>query len=145
MIGRAMRSLPFGVVGIVPAASTTTPAGIASRYETASHEAREPRAGSYRQRSLVLFFGRMGAGETLALAFTDDLVVALFDRARELGLLEEEAGVGGEVEAVAEHFGVPPRRVRDWRERGCPATRIGRRLWFRYAEVDEWLARKGPA
>lgn len=87
----------------------------------------------------------MSTGETLTLALSDDLVVALFGRARELGLLEETAGVGGELEAAAEHFGVPPRRVRDWRERGCPTRKIGRRLWFRFAEVSEWLDRQGLA
>ena len=81
----------------------------------------------------------------VTLELNDDLVLALFGRARELGILEDAAGVGGELEAVVEHFGVPPRRVRDWRERGCPATKVGRRLWFRFTEVSEWLDRQGPA
>jgi hypothetical protein len=44
-----------------------------------------------------------------------------------------------ELEGTAEHFQVPVRRVRDWRERGMPAKRIGRRLLFNLPECEEWI------
>ena len=81
----------------------------------------------------------MHAEGPVALALPDDLVAALFNRARELGLLKDGGAVGGGLDTVAGHFGVSARRVRDWRERGCPATKVGRRLWFRFSEVSAWL------
>jgi len=44
-----------------------------------------------------------------------------------------------DIDGVAEYLGVRVRRVRDFRERGMPAKRIGRRLLFDLREVDAWL------
>jgi excisionase family DNA binding protein len=43
------------------------------------------------------------------------------------------------IEGVAKYLGVDVRRVRDLRERGLPAKRIGRRLLFDLRDVDAWL------
>jgi excisionase family DNA binding protein len=43
------------------------------------------------------------------------------------------------IEGVAEYLKVDIRRVRDFRERGLPAKKIGRRLLFDLREVDAWL------
>jgi hypothetical protein len=44
--------------------------------------------------------------------------------------------------ALAEHYGVTPRTVKTWREKGCPALRVGR-LMFDIDEVGKWLDREG--
>ena len=48
-----------------------------------------------------------------------------------------------EIEGVADYLGCNLRRVRDLRERGLPARRIGKRLIFDLREVDEWIEREG--
>jgi excisionase family DNA binding protein len=45
--------------------------------------------------------------------------------------------------ALAEYLGVPERRVKTLRERGLPARRVGRDLYFDMAEVNAWLDREG--
>jgi hypothetical protein len=47
--------------------------------------------------------------------------------------------------ALAEHYGVVPRTVKTWREKGCPALRVGRVLMFEVDEVNRWLEREGKA
>jgi phage terminase Nu1 subunit (DNA packaging protein) len=47
--------------------------------------------------------------------------------------------------AVAEHFGVSPRTIKAWREKGCPALRVGRVSMFDVADVDRWLEREAEA
>jgi excisionase family DNA binding protein len=54
----------------------------------------------------------------------------------------EERSRWAEIDGVAEHLGCSVRRVRDLRERGMPAKRIGRRLIFDLRAVDEWLERQ---
>jgi excisionase family DNA binding protein len=71
----------------------------------------------------------------LVLDFPDDVVDALVERVLER--LQQPRWA--ELEGVAEHLGVPVRRVRDLRERGLPAKKIGRRLLFDLHEVDAWL------
>jgi hypothetical protein len=44
---------------------------------------------------------------------------------------------------VADYLGCTVRRVRDLRERGLPARRIGKRLIFDLREVDAWIDREG--
>ncbi len=46
-----------------------------------------------------------------------------------------------EVECLAAHYRVPVSRVRFWRTLGLPARRVGKRLIFSVAEVDDWLDR----
>jgi hypothetical protein len=48
-----------------------------------------------------------------------------------------------EIDGVADYLGSNVRRVRDLRERGLPARRIGKRLIFDLREVDEWIEREG--
>jgi hypothetical protein len=47
------------------------------------------------------------------------------------------------VESCAAYLGTDARRVRDLRERGMPARRIGKRLVFDLREVDDWIEREG--
>jgi hypothetical protein len=47
------------------------------------------------------------------------------------------------VEACAGYLGCDVRRVRDLRERGMPARRIGKKLVFDLREVDAWIERAG--
>ena len=44
--------------------------------------------------------------------------------------------------ALASHYGVKPRTVKTWREKGCPALHVGRVLMFHVEEVDRWLERE---
>lgn len=44
-----------------------------------------------------------------------------------------------EIEGAAEYFGVPVRRIREWRERGMPARLIGRRLLFDLRACEAWI------
>jgi excisionase family DNA binding protein len=76
---------------------------------------------------------------TLALELPDDLVEALTERVAEK--LESQRR-WAEIDGVAEYLGCSVRRVRDLRERGLPAKRIGRRLLFDLREVDAWLERQ---
>ena len=48
---------------------------------------------------------------------------------------------------VADYLRVPLRTIYRWRYagEGPPAFRIGRHLRFRWADVEEWLGRSGPA
>jgi excisionase family DNA binding protein len=43
-----------------------------------------------------------------------------------------------EIKGVADYLGVTVRRVRELRERGLPAKKIGRRLVFDLRAVDAW-------
>lgn len=47
--------------------------------------------------------------------------------------------------ALAEYLGVSERRVKTLREKGLPARRIGRDLYFDVGEVNRWLDREGVA
>jgi hypothetical protein len=46
-------------------------------------------------------------------------------------------------EALAAHLGVSERRVKTLRERGLPARKIGRDLYFDLDEVNLWIDREG--
>ena len=43
--------------------------------------------------------------------------------------------------ALADHYGVGTRTIKTWREKGCPAYKVGRDLMFNVDEVDRWLER----
>ena len=73
----------------------------------------------------------------LALSLPDDLLDELTERV--LTRLREQPRFL-EVEGLASHYGVPVSRVRFWRTLGLPARRVGKRLVFCVAEVDDWLA-----
>ncbi len=45
-----------------------------------------------------------------------------------------------DVEGVARAFETTPRQVRQWREKGWPAKRIGKRLMLDLRAVEDWLA-----
>jgi excisionase family DNA binding protein len=55
----------------------------------------------------------------------------------------EERRRWAEIEGVADYLGCSVRRVRDLRERGLPAYRLGKRLTFDLREVDAWIQREG--
>jgi excisionase family DNA binding protein len=78
---------------------------------------------------------------SIAIQLTDEFVAALLERAHELRLIDGRRR-WAELDGVAEYLGVSVRRVRDLRERGLPAKRIGRRLLFDLREVDAWLERQ---
>lgn len=75
----------------------------------------------------------------LALELPDDLVEALTERVAER---LEARQRWAEIDGVADYLGCSVRRVRDLRERGLPAKRIGRRLLFDLRAVDAWLERQ---
>jgi hypothetical protein len=77
--------------------------------------------------------------EGLAFAVPEELIDAVAERVAER-LAERRRWA--EIDGVAEHIGCDVRRVRDFRERGMPAKRIGRRLLFDLREVDAWLERQ---
>ena len=80
----------------------------------------------------------------LSLPITDDLLMALVARARELGLIEEPRRRWAHIEGVADYLGgCGVSRIRALRERGMPARRLGKRLLFDLDEVDEWIEREG--
>jgi phage terminase Nu1 subunit (DNA packaging protein) len=76
---------------------------------------------------------------TLALPISKELLDALTEQVAER-LQEQRRWV--DVEGAAAHYGVTPRRIRDWRERGMPGKKIGKRLMLDLHAVDEWLARQ---
>ena len=63
--------------------------------------------------------------------------VAELERSPERRLLSKHA--------LAEHLGVMPRTLKTWREKGCPALRVGRVLMFNVEEVNRWLEQEGEA
>ena len=71
---------------------------------------------------------------TVSLELPEDVLDAIAER-----VAERLRPRFAEIEGAAEYFGVPVRRVRDWRERGMPAKRIGRRLLFDLRTCEEWL------
>jgi phage terminase Nu1 subunit (DNA packaging protein) len=73
-----------------------------------------------------------------ALPLPDDFVAALADRVRALVPDQPERRFLSK-RALAEHYGVAERTTKTWRERGCPAHRVGRVLMFDVAEVDRWI------
>jgi excisionase family DNA binding protein len=79
---------------------------------------------------------------SIALELPDDLVEAVAERVA--GILDERMARQrwAEIEATAQYLGVSVRRVRELRERGMPAKRVGRRLLFDLREVDAWLERQ---
>lgn len=71
-----------------------------------------------------------------SIAFPEELVDALVERVR------EALGAQGNVRdlpGTARFFGVADRQVRTWREKGCPARLVGKRLMFDVREVENWL------
>jgi excisionase family DNA binding protein len=76
---------------------------------------------------------------SLAVELPEELLDALTERVLER---VQERPRWRDIEGVAEYLDVPVRRVRDLRERGLPAKRIGRRLFFDLRAVDEWLERQ---
>lgn len=80
--------------------------------------------------------------EALVLVLADEAVERLFERARQLGLIEEPRR-WAELDGVADYLGISRRRVYDLRARGLPAKLIGRRLLFDLRAVDAWLEREG--
>lgn len=80
--------------------------------------------------------------ETLALLIPDELVERVFERAHELGLIEEPRR-WAELDGAAAYLGVSRRRVYDLRARGLPAKLIGKRLLFDLRAVDAWLEQEG--
>jgi len=74
---------------------------------------------------------------SLSLELPDELLEALTQRVLE-GAQEQRRWLDGR-EALAEYLGCSLSRVKDLRERGLPAKRIGRRLLFDRLEVDRWL------
>jgi excisionase family DNA binding protein len=66
---------------------------------------------------------------------------------------QRHADGGGEPRAlatpteVADYLRVPIRTLYRWRYagEGPPGYRVGRHLRFRWADVEEWLGRSGPA
>lgn len=88
----------------------------------------------------------MSAGLTLELSeeLTEELTEELVSRvvAR---LQAEPARRFLSKEALASHLGVTERRVKTLRERGLPARKIGRDLYFDVDEVNAWIEREGRA
>jgi excisionase family DNA binding protein len=74
-----------------------------------------------------------------ALHLPDDLFEALACRAAQIAADKQRERRYAEIEGVADYLGVSVRRARDFRERGMPARRIGRRLHFDLRAVDAWL------
>jgi excisionase family DNA binding protein len=69
------------------------------------------------------------------LELPDDVIDELAERVSQ----RLERSRWAPIEGVAEYLKVDIRRVRDFRERGLPAKKIGRRLLFDLREVDAWL------
>ena len=70
----------------------------------------------------------------VSLRLTDDVLDAIAER-----VAERVRPRFQEIEGTAAYFGVRVRRVRDWRERGMPAKRVGRRLVFDLKACETWL------
>jgi excisionase family DNA binding protein len=77
---------------------------------------------------------------SVALPLPDDFLDALVERVQE----RLQAGRRWQhIEGVAEYLGCEVSRVRALRERGLPATRLGKRLLFDLDEVDAWIEQEG--
>jgi hypothetical protein len=48
------------------------------------------------------------------------------------------------IEGLSKYLECPERVAWGLREKGCPATKIGKRLFFELTEVDSWLRSYGP-
>jgi hypothetical protein len=77
-------------------------------------------------------------------AFLDALTRAVADRVlEELDRAPQRRFLSKQ--AIAQHYGVGLRTVKTWREKGCPALRVGRVLMFNVDEVNRWLEREAEA
>ena len=72
----------------------------------------------------------------LALELPDALVELLVERVRDSMPPPSEFL---DVEGLAQYLGTKPRHVRFMRERGLPARLVGRKLWFKRLEVEDWI------
>ena len=77
---------------------------------------------------------------SLALELSDEFFDAVAARVAERMRVAPERRFLSKL-ALAEHYGVAPRTVKTWREKGCPAHKVGRDLMFSVEEVDQWLNR----
>jgi predicted transcriptional regulator len=75
---------------------------------------------------------------SIALELPDHLVDAIAQRAAEIVRGERRFLSKG---ALAEYLGVSERRIKTLRERGLPARKVGRDLYFDVAEVEAWFDR----
>jgi hypothetical protein len=85
-----------------------------------------------------------GLPRPLALELPNDLIEALIARVVER-LREQPERRFLSKTALAAHLGITERRVKTLRERGMPARKIGRDLYFSVDEVNRWLDREGVA
>lgn len=87
---------------------------------------------------------------SLPVELTDDLISALVDRARELGLIRDGKR-WVHIEGLARYLGCEVSRVRQLRGCGLPAHRLAgekpgtlsKKLLFDLDEVDAWIEREG--
>lgn len=81
----------------------------------------------------------------LAVTLPNELLEAVASRVLEK--IREEAPERRFVSkaALAAHLGVSERRIKTLRERGLPARKVGRDLYFDLAEVERWLDCEGRA
>jgi hypothetical protein len=49
------------------------------------------------------------------------------------------------IEGLADYLGISDRLARELRAKGCPARKLGKRLYFDLREVDLFLEREGVA
>jgi hypothetical protein len=81
---------------------------------------------------------------SLALPIPDDFLDALTERVL-VHLNHQPARKLLSKDSLAEHYGVRPRTIKTWRERGLKAYKEGRDLYFDVQETDRWLKRRGLA
>ncbi len=78
----------------------------------------------------------IGGAYSFAIELPDDVVRRIAVLAADV--IDERPRWSG-IEGVAEYLGCSVRQVRGLRERGLPASRLGRRLIFDLREVDRFL------
>jgi hypothetical protein len=78
----------------------------------------------------------------LSLALPDELIEAVAQRVLDHLRAEPQRRYLSKT-ALAEHLGVPERRIRYWREHGLPGRKVGKVLMYDVAEVAAWIDREG--
>ena len=80
-------------------------------------------------------------GEQLTIELSDSMIEAVAQRAVELLRTEPERRYLSK-SATAEFFGISERQLKGMRERGCPAHKVGRSLFFDVEELGRWIGRQ---
>ena len=82
---------------------------------------------------------------SFAVQLPAELLEAVAQRAAQIAAAPPEPRWLVGIDGLAAYLNCPPRLARELRAKGMPARKVGKRLYFRVEEVDDFLDREGTA